>query len=194
MGVKKTRPWWKRFAENMGTYFYHFCLEWSDPTGTLRTVPKRKARSQKELPQKASSEKILLEKDILGLRGEDEAVRFLQKSGYVIKARNIKFSFGELDIVAQKGNCVVFVEVKTRQSAEVGGQPYEAVKPKKRRRIISLAEAYIRRFRLSQRPELVYRFDIISIVWHEKGEPEINHIENAFDASEKYPVCPGVKK
>ncbi len=99
--------------------------------------------------------------------------------------RNLRFRIGELDIVARQGNCIVFLEVKTRRTGDAG-EPYEAVKPVKMRRIVSMAEIYIRREKLES-DELVFRFDIISIVWPEGAAPKIEHLENAFDANAKYP-------
>jgi len=129
-------------------------------------------------------EKEVREKDILGRQGEDEAVRFLKSQGYRILERNLKFRIGELDIIAQKGNFVAFIEVKTRRTGELG-QPFEAVKPAKMRRIVSMAEAYLRRERLYG-SEFIFRFDIISVVWPEGESPRIQHLENAFDANAKY--------
>ena len=78
------------------------------------------------------------------------------------------------DIIAEKGNEIVFVEVKTRFSEDYG-QPWEAVKSDKRRKICNSADQYIRMHQCDQEP----RFDIISIV-HSNHTTKITHLESAF--------------
>ena len=77
----------------------------------------------------------------LGKLGEDFAVKFLLQKDYRILARNFRSRFGEIDIVAQKGDALVFVEVKTRWSKKFGG-PFEAVTPWKIQKIKRTAEYY----------------------------------------------------
>lgn len=66
--------------------------------------------------------------------GEDEAVRFLKTLGYRILARQMRNSFGEIDIIAEDRSVIVFVEVKTRTD-ESGGKPWEAVNQKRQERM-----------------------------------------------------------
>ena len=107
-----------------------------------------------------------------GLEGEDKAVNYLIKEGYLILDRNWKSGRKELDIVAQKDGTLVVVEVKSRKSAKYGS-PEDAVTPTKIRNTVLAADAYIRYNRI----DLPVRFDIISIL--SSGEV-INHIEDAF--------------
>ncbi len=115
---------------------------------------------------------------LLGDRGERAAVAFLKKQGYRILARQYRNSFGEVDIIAQDGEATVFVEVKTRTSAN-DGQPFEAVDRKKQDKLTRLALAWLKKHgRLEQRA----RFDIVSILWPEEGkEPQLTHYPNAFE-------------
>ena len=116
---------------------------------------------------------------LLGDKGERAAVRFLTKKGMRIVARQYRNQFGEIDIIALDGTCIVFVEVKTRQSAN-SGQPFEAVDNRKQRKLTKLALVWLKKNkRLSQSA----RFDVISIIWPEgKQEPHIDHFINAFEA------------
>ena len=114
-----------------------------------------------------------------GRRGEDVAARHLQSLGYRILERGRRSRLGELDLVALDDKTVVFVEVKTRQSAS-HGQPSEAVNVEKQKRLTRTALGYLKRHRLlNQRA----RFDVVSIVWPTAdGEPQVTHIRSAFAA------------
>jgi len=121
----------------------------------------------------------LFPKKTLGQRGEAAAARYLCRRGYKILARGDHFGPGELDLVALDRKTIVFVEVKTRQSA-VMGHPSEAVDDRKQRKLTRLAETFLKRYGLQ---ELSARFDVIAITWPaEKWFPTIEHIKNAFDA------------
>lgn len=110
----------------------------------------------------------------LGKEGEEAAVAYLQGKGYFIRHRNWRLGKRELDIVAEKDNLIVVVEVKTR-STSYYGDPSDAVDDMKIRNIVSAADVYLRRFSLDN----PVRFDIITIV----GTLEhfvVEHIEEAF--------------
>lgn len=111
----------------------------------------------------------------LGPEGEDAASEYLRKKGYKIIARNLRLKGGELDIVAQDGRTLVFVEVKTRRSEAFGG-PAEAVDPRKREKMRSLALRYVS----SLKEEPAARFDVVSITY-EGGNRLIEHITDAFE-------------
>jgi putative endonuclease len=114
----------------------------------------------------------------LGQRGEDAAARFLRRLGYTIVARGQRDKLGELDIIAVDGRTIVFVEVKTRASAE-GGEPHEAVTPTKQQRMTRVALGYLRRQGLL---EYAARFDVVAVTWP-AGErrPNIEHFPSAFE-------------
>jgi putative endonuclease len=119
----------------------------------------------------------------LGQRGEDAAARFLKRRGYRIVSRTDRSAPGELDIVAVDRGTVVFVEVKTRASAEAG-HPVEAVDPAKQRRLTRLAVTWLKRRGLLERPA---RFDVVAITWPEgQRRPIVEHFPNAFEAAGKW--------
>ena len=109
-----------------------------------------------------------------GKEGETEAIRFLEKSGYQIRHCNWRAGRKELDIVAADGDILVVVEVKTRKNDQFG-KPEESINEQKIRRIVSSADAYVRKFKLDN----YVRFDIISLTG-EKGSWRIEHIKDAF--------------
>ena len=110
----------------------------------------------------------------LGKEGEDEAVRHLEEKGYRIRHRNWRSGRKELDIVAEHQGELIVVEVRTRRN-QVYGTPEESISEAKIRRIVSSADAYIRKFRI----DLPVRFGIISLTGIEKPW-KIEHIANAF--------------
>lgn len=140
--------------------------EWKDPEG-LHRVPRESGKKAR----------VLREKDILGIRGEKAAVRFLRKKGFRILAKNLHGTYGEIDVVARRKNLIIFVEVKTRDKL-YWGDPMEAVKTHKRQNIIDTARAFIARSKLEH---CSFRFDILSIIWEPNHPPVFEHYENAFD-------------
>jgi putative endonuclease len=117
---------------------------------------------------------------LLGDRGERAAVKYLKKQGFRIIARQYRNGFGEVDIIAQDGKVIVFVEVKTRSTTS-DGQPFEAVDLRKQEKITRIALAWLKKYdRLNQSA----RFDIVSILWpDERSEPQIQHFRNAYEAT-----------
>ncbi len=125
----------------------------------------------------------LFPRKTLGRRGEAAAARFLKRQGYKIVARGDRSKPGELDLVAVDGRTVVFVEVKTRRSAEVG-HPVEAVDLAKQRRLTRLAVTFLKRHRLL---EYSARFDVVAVTWPiNHRRPTIEHFPNAFEAVGKW--------
>ncbi|MBM3242581.1 YraN family protein [Candidatus Poribacteria bacterium] len=119
----------------------------------------------------------------LGKIGELLAVKFLKQKGYQIIEQNYRSAWGEIDLIAQDGDVLVFVEVKTRCSLKFGA-PQVAVTNSKQRKMSKAALEY-----LQERDgfDYVCRFDVISIVFPpDPSEPIIEHIENAFELSEEY--------
>lgn len=111
-----------------------------------------------------------------GRSGEDIAALFLLQKGWTILGRNVRFADGELDLVAQDKDTLVFVEVKTR-STDARGEPGQAVGRAKQMRLIRAASRYLSAHKAWDRP---CRFDVISIVIRNK-EPEITHWEDSID-------------
>ena len=110
----------------------------------------------------------------LGQFGETLAANHLISKGYIVLYRNYKFLKNEVDIVARYEDKIIVVEVKTRQTAEIG-EPWMAVTKAKQKLIIQVANHFIQ----TNEIENDTRFDIISIV-HNSFRTKIEHIEDAF--------------
>jgi putative endonuclease len=113
----------------------------------------------------------------LGSLGEDAAAELLSKAGYRIVARNHRCPRGEVDLIAEQGELLVFVEVRTRATAAFGS-PAETVSLAKQRRVVAAARDFLARWR---GPARGARFDVISVV-DAPGAPVLEHIAAAFDA------------
>ena len=116
------------------------------------------------------------EKKELGRRGEELALCFLKKSGYKIIERNYVCKMGEMDIIAQEKDTLVFVEVKTRTSMDFG-PPQLAVNPTKQMQLSKVALNFLKEKRLE---DVKARFDVVAIVLKPTGE-EVELIKDAFD-------------
>jgi len=116
----------------------------------------------------------MAEHNDLGKLGEELAVDHLQKNGYTILQTNFVFQKAEIDIIAQKGNIIAIVEVKTRSSIDFG-LPQDFVKPKKIQLLVKAVNEYV----IQNDIDADIRFDIISVFKNGK-DFEIEHIEDAF--------------
>jgi putative endonuclease len=98
----------------------------------------------------------------LGRRGEDMAHRYLRKQGFVIVARNYRLPSGdaEADLIAWDGDTLVFIEVKSRETADFG-PPERAIGEEKHAHMMRIARAYTRK---SSTPWEKIRFDVVSVV------------------------------
>jgi putative endonuclease len=114
------------------------------------------------------------EKKNLGEIGEDVAARYLLRKGYKIKHRNWRFVHKEVDIIAEKDNQLVIVEVKARTDGGLAS-PEEMVGRKKQKFLVEATEAYIRKYEI----DLETRFDVI-FVFFSKEKPSVEHVEGAF--------------
>lgn len=106
-----------------------------------------------------------------GIEGENAAADYLKKQGYLILQRNFTTKVGEIDIIAQDGDTIVFVEVKARENTKFG-QPIESITPQKVHSIVRTAQWYLTAKRKYDSP---CRFDVVEIL---RGE--ITHVKNAF--------------
>ncbi|PIP21815.1 MAG: YraN family protein [Candidatus Nealsonbacteria bacterium CG23_combo_of_CG06-09_8_20_14_all_40_13] len=111
----------------------------------------------------------------LGQAGENLAKKYLQKKGLKVLASNLRFPFGEIDILAQDGDYLVVVEVKTKSNLDFGA-PYEMVNFKKRRKLFNLARALSARF-----PGQDIRVDVVSIETN-NTPAKIEHFQNILEA------------
>lgn len=116
-----------------------------------------------------------------GALGEQFAAEYLKTQGYQILETNFHTRFGEVDIIAQKGDILAFVEVKTR-AASMLATPAEAVTPAKQKKLIKATLQYIQ----THPSDLQPRFDVVSIVTKSKNEftvLDIMHLTDAFEAT-----------
>jgi putative endonuclease len=111
----------------------------------------------------------------LGLAGEEAAARHLEAMGLRVVERRWRCRAGEIDLVAEDGDVLVFVEVKAR-GGDGYGSPAEAVNPRKRHRLATLASWYLVERKAHDRP---CRFDVVEVVPHPSGD-EIRHLPDAF--------------
>ncbi|MBP5200893.1 MAG: YraN family protein [Schwartzia sp.] len=114
----------------------------------------------------------------VGDSGEAFAAEYLAGKGLSILERNYRTPMGEIDLIAQDGRELVFVEVKTRKS-ERYGQPALAVGPEKQRRILRAAVWYTSK-RQGELPPC--RFDVVEVYAPEDGAWSLRHLEGAFEA------------
>lgn len=112
-----------------------------------------------------------MNKQITGIYGEEEAVKYLKKQGYAIVAKNVKIAGVEVDIIAKTGNTLVFVEVKCRNSFGFG-RGIEAVDKRRQKRYIRAAKAFTA---IPTYASSNVRFDVVEV----SGD-SVLQIEDAF--------------
>lgn len=105
----------------------------------------------------------------IGNSGEDTAVKFLENKGYKILERNYYSRYGEIDIIAQDENTIVFIEVKYRKNNSFGS-PLESISSKKIKSLCLTAKKYV------QSEDIDSRFDVVSITGS-----NVEHLINAFE-------------
>ena len=116
-------------------------------------------------------------KRAVGDAAEQLTVEHLEREGYLIRDRNVLCRRGELDVVAEKGDVLAFVEVRMRSTA-VWGDPSTTVMSSKQRKVVMAAHEYCQRHRLFAR---VIRFDVASVVGRGR-EGHVEYIADAFEA------------
>ena len=114
----------------------------------------------------------------LGARAERRAERMLQAAGLRVVDRNVRLRGGEIDFVCREGDAWVFVEVKARRPGWDDG-PAAAVSWAKRRRIVRLAQRYLKWRRLD---DVRCRFDVVEVTDDGRGPATVRHLRSAFDA------------
>ncbi|MBN1887091.1 MAG: YraN family protein [Thermoflexales bacterium] len=114
----------------------------------------------------------------MGAAGEEAAARELVRRGYAVLDRNWRCKLGELDIVAERGGEVVFVEVRARRGDRFG-TPEESITPSKRAHLIAAAQTYLKAHRLEERQ---WRIDVAALEFSPAGELlRLDVIENAIE-------------
>lgn len=118
------------------------------------------------------------EKIVVGELGEKLALKFLQSKGYRVLETNMRTPFGEIDVVAKKGDIIIFIEIKTRSTSSLG-PPYLAVTKAKQIRLIKNALFYLKRRGLLDSD---WRIDVVSVKLDYSYNLEyIELIENAVE-------------
>lgn len=118
----------------------------------------------------------------LGERAERLAERHLKSLGWKIVARNYRCRYGEIDLIAQKKDVLVFVEVRSRSSSS-HGHPAETVGTAKQTRICRAAAYYLQRQRTPAKQSP--RFDVITVIWKQPGVVDrLEHFPHAFSSTE----------
>lgn len=109
-----------------------------------------------------------------GRDAEERARVYLEEHGLCLLARNYRCRFGEIDLIMQDGDALVFVEVRLRTSLKFGGG-LTSVDGAKRNRLIATAQHYLQ----ARRRPMPARFDVIAI----DSDARVEWVKNAFDAN-----------
>lgn len=112
---------------------------------------------------------------ILGARAENLALKLLRKQGLSLVERNFHSRFGEIDLIMQDQDALVFVEVRYRKGQDFGGA-LESITPAKQRKLRRTAESYLQKHNLT---DTACRFDILCLAGS-LSKPNSDWIKNAF--------------
>ena len=117
-----------------------------------------------------------------GELGERVAKRYLRRHGLKFLTANFRSERGEIDLIFRDGDCLAFIEVKTR-SSEDWTRPAAAVNAERRRRLSRAALDYLR---LLKNPAVKIRFDIMEVLLAEGKVREVRHLPNTFAMTRPY--------
>lgn len=115
----------------------------------------------------------------LGDLHENRAVAWLVERGWEILSRNYRDGPREIDVVARRGDVVVFFEIKGRSGCE-HGHPLDAIGFRKRRDVERAAACWIRKVRPGS---VTFRFDALALT-RRKGDWDIIHVPDAWRLGE----------
>lgn len=118
----------------------------------------------------------------LGDRGEMAGAAYLARSGYRLLETNYRCALGEIDVVAERDGRLVFIEIKTRKDHDFGA-PEEAVHVTKQRKLIQLAQCYMKERKCKEKP---VSFDVLALTWDLPGEPRFRLILDAFGVTDYF--------
>ena len=125
----------------------------------------------------------VMDRQQVGKLGEKAAQKFVKKRGYRIRETGFRCRHGEIDIIAQQKDCLVFVEVRTKSNLEFG-TPEESITQAKKERLIASALTYTN---THQDIPSLWRIDVIAIELDDKGKTKrIDHIENAIEQDSRF--------
>jgi putative endonuclease len=122
------------------------------------------------------------QRQVLGLEGEHIALAYLTACGWLMEAHRFRMGRHDVDLIVRKGNTVAFVEVKTRRTNRCGSG-LEAVSWRKQRDIARVATAWLLRY---GRREDEYRFDLVVVQRTAAGEPQVEHVSDAWRLNGSY--------
>ena len=114
--------------------------------------------------------------------GERTAKKHLKRQGLKFLTANFRSPRGEIDLIFRDGDCLVFVEVKTRSSEE-WVRPAAAVDKERRGRLTRAALDYLR---LLRNPQVKVRFDIVEVLLQDSAVREVRHLPNTFAMERPY--------
>lgn len=121
---------------------------------------------------------MTLKSNKLGTLGEKIATKYLRKKDYKVLDINFRYKrYGEIDIIAQKSENIIFIEVKTRTSGNEAYTPEDNITYFKRKQLIKLSKIYLAKNGLTDNP---WQIDIIAIETASLGDLKIRHIEQAI--------------
>lgn len=151
--------------------------------GRLRSTDAPSPRSES-----SSKDKLFLQKDVVapsnkarqtvGSLGESIAAERLKAMGYRVLERNVRLTQGEIDIVARDGDVLVFVEVRTRRSMEMG-LPEESITERKKQKLRQLVDSY---YQARSAGETQSRIDVVVVDLDSSGKPtRVEVIKSAVD-------------
>ncbi|ETT45970.1 MULTISPECIES: YraN family protein [Paenibacillus] len=113
-----------------------------------------------------------------GAAAENGAVQYLSSSGYMILERNWRCRTGELDIIAEREDCIVVVEVRSRSGELLQGTPEESVNARKINQVRSTTQVYLH---MKGYEERRVSFDVISVLLNDDlSLASLSHIREAF--------------
>ena len=118
-----------------------------------------------------------MDQQALGQFGEEQAARYLRRRFYTVLERNFRCRFGEIDLIARRGEILAFVEVKLRRD-DRHGEAREFVTARKQQRLRAAAEYWLSLHETQLQP----RFDVVEVYAPRgaDGPLKLKHIENAF--------------
>jgi len=125
----------------------------------------------------------VMDRQEVGKLGEKAARKFLKKRGYRVRETGFRCRHGEIDIIAQKKDYLVFVEVRTKSSLDFG-TPEESITQAKKERLIASALTYTT---THQKLPSLWRIDFVAVELDDKGKTKrIELIENAVEQSPRF--------
>ena len=117
---------------------------------------------------------ITITRQTTGKTSESLAADFLRQQGFVVRSTNYRAGrYGEIDLVCQDKDTLVFVEVRSRRTSS-GGLPEESLSFGKKNRLLRAINHYLQKCPA----DIPYRVDVITVLWKKESPPQIEHFAN----------------